>query len=184
LSQAGIISTAGGGGSGTPIETLTGNTGGAVPPTANNINLVGGTSTANNNTGITIAGNQGTSTETVTLTNRAIGTLTTTNLVPGNLLTFPLGATPGTYLFHLEIAGYNTSSALSAAYSVSGLTVRTTGAAGTIIGLPSIDTNEEGLMVGVDVNITTPANTLSIDVTGIAASVIDWNMLLTYLFVS
>lgn len=39
MSQAGIISTSGGGGGGTPVETITGNTGVATP-VANNINLV------------------------------------------------------------------------------------------------------------------------------------------------
>lgn len=61
MSQAGIINIAGGGGSGSPVETLTGNSGGAVPPTANNINILGGT-------GINIVGNPGTSTLTVTAT--------------------------------------------------------------------------------------------------------------------
>ena len=62
MSQAGIINVAGGGGGGAPIQTLTGNSGGAVPPTANNINVVG--------TGaITVTGNPGTSTLTIAVTN-------------------------------------------------------------------------------------------------------------------
>ncbi len=43
------------------VQTLTGNTGGAVPPTGNNINVVGDGST------ITIAGNPGTSTLTASV---------------------------------------------------------------------------------------------------------------------
>jgi len=58
VSQAGIINVAGGGGSGSPVQTLTGNSGGAVPPTANNINVVGSGS-------ITVTGNPGTSTLTI-----------------------------------------------------------------------------------------------------------------------
>src|SRR3990167_1910540 len=61
MSQSGIINVAGGGGGGSPVQTLTGDTGGAVPPTANNINLLGGS-------GIAIDGDIGTSTLTVTLT--------------------------------------------------------------------------------------------------------------------
>jgi trimeric autotransporter adhesin len=59
MSQAGTLSgSGGGGGGGSNVQTLTGNTGGAVPPTANNINVVG--------TGaITVAGNPGTSTLTI-----------------------------------------------------------------------------------------------------------------------
>ncbi len=61
MSQGGRLNISGGGGSGSPVQTLTGNTGGAVPPTANNINVVGAT-------GITVTGNPGTSTLTISLT--------------------------------------------------------------------------------------------------------------------
>jgi hypothetical protein len=58
MSQAGVINIAGGGGAGSPVQTLTGNTGGAVPPTGNNINIVGGI-------GATVVGTPGTSTLTI-----------------------------------------------------------------------------------------------------------------------
>ena len=61
MSQAGVINVSGGGGGGTPVQTLTGNSGGAVPPTANNINVVG--------TGaVSVSGNPGTSTLTISVT--------------------------------------------------------------------------------------------------------------------
>lgn len=59
MSQSGMINTSGGGGAGSPIQTITGNTGGPVPPTANNINVVTANSTP------VFAGNVGTSTETL-----------------------------------------------------------------------------------------------------------------------
>lgn len=59
MSQAGINNVAGGGGGGSPVQTLTGNSGGAVPPTGNNINILGSGS-------ITVTGNPGTSTLTIT----------------------------------------------------------------------------------------------------------------------
>lgn len=58
MSQMGTYLPGGGGGSGV-VNTLTGNTGGAVGPTANNINVVG------DGTTITVAGNPGTSTLTI-----------------------------------------------------------------------------------------------------------------------
>jgi len=58
MSQAGIINIAGGGGGGSPVQTLTGNIGPAVPPTGNNINVIGGT-------GVSVSGNAGTSTLTI-----------------------------------------------------------------------------------------------------------------------
>lgn len=90
MSQAGLINISGGGGSGSPIETLTGDSGGAVPPTANNINTLGSGS-------ITTIGNPGTSTittELTGLTNHSVllgaGTTTITKLGPiattGNVL--------------------------------------------------------------------------------------------------
>ena len=78
MSQAGIINLGGS----TVVETLTGNSGGAVPPTANNINTVGTGS-------ITIVGSPGTSTLTTQLTgltNHAVlvgaGTATITKVGP------------------------------------------------------------------------------------------------------
>lgn len=58
MSQAGIASDSTG--PGADVETLTGNSGGAVPPTGGNINVVG-----DNSEGIDIVGNPGTSTLTV-----------------------------------------------------------------------------------------------------------------------
>lgn len=62
MSQAGIINVSGGGGSGSPIETLTGNTGGAVPPIANNINIIGSGA-------VTVTGNAATGTLTISVAN-------------------------------------------------------------------------------------------------------------------
>ena len=89
MSQAGIINVAGGGGGGAPIETLTGDSGGPVPPTANNIFTLGGTSTVNNANGITVIGNPGGSTETFTLTNRIQAGVTTVDATPTSLFSFP-----------------------------------------------------------------------------------------------
>lgn len=63
MSQAGALSTGGGGGGGTDIRTITGNSGGAVPPNAaHNINIVG-TGT------LTVVGSPGTNTLTITDSN-------------------------------------------------------------------------------------------------------------------
>ena len=90
FSQAGMSGASGGG---TLLQTLTGNSGGAVPPTANNINTVGTGS-------ITIAGNPGTSTLTTQLTgltNHSLlvgaGTATITNLGVATNGQLPIGST-------------------------------------------------------------------------------------------
>ena len=176
----------GGGGGGSPIQTITGNDGIAVPPTANNIFLVGGTSTANNANGIATSGNAGTSTETVNLTNRAVGSVTTTGTGVLPLLTFPLGAIPGTYIFTTNIVAYNTTSVLSAGYQLVE-TVRTTGAVGVDIAPPDqiiVEEGEPGGMAQVAVTSGVSGNNYLITVAGYSGQIIDWNLLTTYIFVS
>ncbi len=92
MSQGGLINSTGGGGPGSPIATLTGNSGGPVSPTANNINTVGTGS-------ITVVGNPGTSTLTAQLTgltNHSLlvgaGTATITNLGVASNGQLPIGS--------------------------------------------------------------------------------------------
>ncbi len=184
MSQAGLINMSGGGGSGTPIQTITGDTGGPVPPTANNINIVGGNSTQNNTLGITVAGNAGTSTETVTLTNRITGTATTTDAItPMTVYTFPLGTTPGTYLFTSKFVVYDLTDSLSAGYA-SEATVRTDGATATLLSTGNFFDSEEGALSGIDVANTVTANSLTIVVMGLLGKTIHYFAKTEYIFVS
>jgi hypothetical protein len=68
MSQAGSLNNSGS--SSANVQTLTGNTGGPVPPTANNINVVGSGS-------ITVTGNPGTST--LTISSSAVSGIATIN---------------------------------------------------------------------------------------------------------
>lgn len=183
MSQAGIISTAGGGGGGTPIQTITGNDAIAVPPTANNIFLVGGTLSTNNTNGITTTGNAGTSTETVNLTNRVQGIVTTADATPTTLTTFALGATPGVYNFDIQVAGFDITDTAGVGYFISG-SIRTTGAAAVLVGTPDKIVNEEAATVACDANLIVSGNNAVVQVTGIAAKTIDWRALSQYIFVS
>jgi hypothetical protein len=60
MSQAGILNSKGGGGGGSNVQLLTGNVGGAVPPTSNNINVIGSGA-------VLVTGNPATSTLTITV---------------------------------------------------------------------------------------------------------------------
>lgn len=183
MSQAGILNVAGGGGGGTPIQTLTGDIGGAVPPTANNIFIVGGTSTANNSNGITFSGNIGTSTLTGTLTNRISGQVTTVDATPTTIITFALGAVPGVYTFSGDITAYDLTDIAGASYGViSG--IRTSGAAAIEIGTQFNTNFEEASMVTASIDVTTSGNNVIFQVTGIAGKTIDWDALFNYRFVS
>lgn len=185
MSQAGVINVAGGGGGGTPVQTVTGDTGGPVPPTANNINLVGGTSTVNNANGILVAGNAGTSTETFTLTNRLTGTVTTVGAVTNTLITFPLGAAAGTYTIQLNIAGFNASGPASTSY-FEFICAATTGAAARIVSAGDSDEIclEDAALNASDILVTASGNSVVISAQGVAGLTLDWNAVGTYIFVS
>lgn len=66
--------------SGATVNTLTGNSGGAVGPTSNNINILGGT-------GVTVVGNPGTSTLTISTTGVTNLTYTSVSSSPYVVLT-------------------------------------------------------------------------------------------------
>ena len=179
MSQSGIINIAGGGGGGSPILTVTGDTGGAVTPTLNNINLVGGTSTANNALGITVAGTLGTSTETVTLTNRQTGSVTTADATPTTLISFTASAAAAVYHIECRVAAFDATDVAGASYIIEG-GVRTTGAATTLITPTDITLQEEAAMGTADIDLTVSGNTFNIVVTGIAAKSIRWFGVMTY----
>lgn len=178
------------GGGGTGILTVTGNTGGAVSADgANNINIIGGqdatVSVSNNAAGITVAGNAGTNTETIILTNRLQGTVITTDATPTTLLTFPLGAVPGTYVFNITISAFNSTNTLGAGY-VTSQVIRTTGVAGVAIGITDAFLAEEGGMTACVVQYTIVGNNMVLQVTGLGPAVrtIDWIAVGTFIFVS
>jgi hypothetical protein len=178
MSQAGIISISGG----TPAvpEQFTTDSGIAVP-VANNLNIFGIDSIANNDNGISTSGSG--ATVNIILTNRSTGTVTTANATPTTALTFALGATPGVYFFEGNVVAFDTTDTAGGAYSfVSGF--RTTGAAATEISTEFKDVFEEAAMATADFSIAASANNFVLTVTGIAAKTIDWNVYLTYRFVS
>ncbi len=139
MSQAGIINIAGGGGSGSPIETLTGNSGGAVPPTANNINILGSGP-------LSVVGNPATS----TLTISANGTVPLQFTEDGATVAIPSGG-------NLNILG---GAGISTSGSGSTVTISATGA-GFKWQDQGINLNpavaENGYFVTAAITITLPA---------------------------
>lgn len=152
-------------------------------PAANVLNVVGGSSTANSSNGIRTDGSSGSNTLTVQLTNRVQGTVTTANATPTTIISFSLGATPGVYTFSGDITAYDTTDIAGASYGViSG--IRTTGAAAIEIGTQFNTNFEEAAMTTADIDVTVSGNNVVFQVTGIAATNIDWDALFTYRFVS
>lgn len=170
----------GGGGSGSAIQTITGDDGIAVPPTAFNINLLTGSTTANDTDGIRDVGNAGTSTETVQLTNRQYGTVTTSDATPTTILTFAAAAVATCYDIQVRITAFDATDVAGGAYFIIG-GARTTGAATTIFPDTEFFVKEEAAMATSDIDLTASGNNIVVTVTGIAAKTIRWAALLTYI---
>lgn len=169
-----------------PTSFVTDN-GTAVP--AANILIVHGTDSSTNvQAGIQARGGvigTGTSNEVdVVITNRVRGLVTTTNATPTTLTTFALGATPGVYNFDIQIVGYDLTDVEGIGYFISG-SVRTTGAAASLVGTPDKIINEViGVTTAADATLIVSGNNAIVQVTGIASKTINWNALSQYIFVS
>lgn len=179
MSQAGIINIAGGGGGGSPVQTLTGDSGGAVSPTANNIFILADDSSINNDNGATVIGTPGTSTLTVTTTNRTTGTVTTADATLTTIITFSLGATPGAFYVYGNVQAFDSATSAAGTYSFSG-GFRTDGATATELGTELHDEFEDPSLVTSDIFITASGNNVLLQVQGVAATSINWNGLMEY----
>lgn len=186
MSQAGLINFSGGGGPGTPVQTLTGDSGGAVSPTANNINVIGGTSSANTDFGITNIGTPGTSTIAFTLTNRFSGNTTTTDAVPKTLASLDLTTIgTGVFTFDCQIAAFDVTDNEGLGYAIFG-TIKNIAGTLSVIGTPDKINNEDIAPVNIqaaDASLTTSGTSAIIQVQGLAATTIHWRAVVTYVYV-
>lgn len=132
---------------------------------------------------ISIVSNPGSNLLLFSIANQVNGTTTTIGAVTGDVITFSLGATPGTYQFNVRVAAFDATTPLGAGYELVGA-VRTTGAAGTVIGTIDKTINEEGALSAGDATIVASGNNAIVRVTGTAGKTIHWKADLTYTFVS
>lgn len=183
MSQAGIINTSTGPVPPTVATTYVTDVNSPAVPAANILNVLGNDTTENNNNGIRTDGSSGSNTLTVQLTNRLQGTGTTVGATTADLVTFSLGATPGAYNFELKVVGYTTTGPAATGFTILG-TMRTNGAAATLVGTPDETVIEDVAMLTADVDMVASANNLIIRSTGIAGVTIDWNVVAYYVFVS
>lgn len=158
----------------------------AVP--AVNILLVNGfDSTENNANGIITKGGvvgTGTSNEVdIVITNRLQGTGTTVGATTADLVTFPLGATPGAYNIEAKVVGFDVAGTASTGYTVIG-TVRTTGAAGSLDGTPEESPIESISLLTSDVDFIISGNNFIIRVLGVGGFSLNWNVVANFVFIS
>ena len=152
------------------ILTVTGTSGGAVPPSgAGNLNLLGAEE-------VTVTGNPGTNTLTIDSIN---GSATTVGAVTADLISLPLGAVPAGYSFFVIISGFDTTTPSLATYSITG-GIRTTGAAAVRDATPSYSDSESAAMIPSDDDLIAVANTAVVRVTGVAGLTIHWKAKIIY----
>lgn len=153
------------------LSTLTGDTGGAIVPSAGNINIVGGD-------GVEVVGSG--STLTIDVFGATVGTVTTVGATSADVLTLALGNTASVYSLDILIEGFDSVTPAGVAYAITG-GVRTTGSAATLIGSPMIDAFEESALGAASVSLIASGNNLLVSVTGVAGSTIAWKARVSYL---
>lgn len=149
---------------------------GTAIPDANNLNVLGRSSTEDNNEGITTQADPDNSDNLyVELTNRIHGSDETTDATPLSLITFPMTA-EGTYIFEVKVAAFNNTDTLGAGYNVFG-TCRSNGTDSFLVGTPDKIINEEGSMSDCNVNLVVgglgSVNAI-VQVIGLAGKSIEW----------
>jgi hypothetical protein len=181
MSQAGILSVSSSSGASTFVTDS-----GSATPSGGVINVV---TPGSGTQGVKTTGAGNTITVTVNPT-EIKGAVTTTGVQTLALITVPLGAIPGVYTFDITVAGFATSgigSPLGAGFTIVG-SVRTTGAAATLIPTQAVDHFEEGALTAATALLGVSGNNAVINVTGVsdgaAGFVIDWTGFLVYTFAS
>lgn len=158
--------------------------GGPAEATSNVIYFNATSTTANDNNGITVgaAGNV----VTYMISNRILGSATTSGTTPSTLWTFPLGSTPGTYLLQSATTAYDSTDSLAGGWSFTYVVRTDASQNGHLITSGNYFTSEEGAMSGVVVSTTIniSGNSITLSVTGLSGKTINWNNITTYVFVA
>jgi len=159
------------------VETLTGDSGGAVgPDLAGNINVLGGA-------GITVTGNPGTNTLTIVEDEVIEGTGQTVGAVTTDVLTIPLGATPATFTLEARVGVFESTAPAGGGMWVLGV-LRTTGAASVIVATEAEDTFLEASIMTASVAWVASGNNAILRVTGVAALTLEWAATAEYVVAS
>lgn len=158
------------------LETLTGDSGGAVHPDgADNINVLGDPTAP----GIVTRGVPGTHTLYIGLMEPTVcGMGQTVNTSTVTLVTIPLGTSAATYTFDAVIAGKAaTQSGIGGtAFGV----FKTDGTTATIIGTVAVAANFDLVLGGASFTLSASGGSVILTATGSLGTVINWNGCVTY----
>lgn len=152
--------------------TLTGDTGGPISPSANNINIVGGP-------GVSVSGNNGTHTLTVNISGTVTATVQTTNATPTLLYAVPVASNQAVEISLSVIAPQNTyATAIGGRLTAVG---RNAGAGAIVVGAP------QGNLIydsggSPAVTFVASAGNIDINVTGVAATTYNWSAVIQLLY--
>ena len=104
------------------------------------------------------------------------GTGSTIGAVTSDIVTIPLGATPGTLTFDARISGFDAAGPLGTGYILNGA-VRTTGAAAVLMPGQALNEFEENATIDpATVDLVVSGNSAIIRVTGVAGLTINWTV--------
>lgn len=159
---------------------------GTAVPLANVLIINAIDSSENNDNGIIAKGGVvGTGTQNkvdIVLTNRVTGSVTTVDATPTVLLTFPLGATPGTIIAWGDLTTYSSSLLSGSSYTFEGAAF-TDGITATEIAVENKNIFEPPAMAAADFALGVSGNNAVITVVGIVGQTINWSALFNYRFV-
>lgn len=163
MSQAGIISVAGAGGTTNYVEDI-----GSATPLAGVLNIVGGPGVSTTGAGNTV---------TINVSDTGLtGSVTTVGAVSANLIVVPLGAVSSTWVFNARVAGVAIAGLglpLGAAYTLTG-GVRTDGVTAVLLPNQALDEFEDVGLFGAHVQLTVAGGSAVLGVSGAAGYTIDW----------
>ncbi len=119
----------------------------------------------------------------VTLVNQGSGSGQTIGAVTDDIVTIDLGTTPGTFTISASVSAFETSTPAGAGYRLTAM-VRTTGAAGVLIGAVTQIIQEEAALAAGTATVVVTANTAIIQVTGTAGLTVEWSAISDHVFAS
>lgn len=173
MSQAGIINTSSGPVPPTVPTSFVTDVNSPAIPAANVLDVFGRETTVNNINGIQTDGSSGGNVLTVQLTNRATGSVTTTDATLTTIITFPLSASTTVYGLNGLIIARDVTDVAGGFYAFDSA-VKTDGVTATEIGTEYTTQIEDVVMEPSDIFTSVSGNNILVQVQGIVGKTIDW----------